>query len=78
MHMAVNELICLIIARCSVRKTSFELGSIYKRVDIEHNFKIRFINELNLSTSEFDSIVRKHVCEQKFMRHVRERFASRS
>ena len=55
---AVNELIRSITARCSIRK---KLGSIHKRVDLEHNFKVRFINELNLSTVEFDSIVREQV-----------------
>ena len=43
------------------KKARFDLGSIYKRVDLEHNFKVRFINELNLSTVEFDSIVREQV-----------------
>ena len=43
------------------KKALFELGSIHKRVDLEHNFKVRFINELNLSTIESDSIVREQV-----------------
>ena len=54
----VNELIRSIVAWCSVRK---KLGSIHKRVNFEHNFKFRFIDELNLSTVEFDSIVREQV-----------------
>ena len=53
----INELI-RIAARCSVRKN---LGLIHRRVDLEHNFNVRFINELNLSTVEFDSIVREQV-----------------
>ena len=53
----INELIC-IAARCSVRK---KFGLIHRRVDLEHNFNVRFINELNLSTVEFDSIVREQV-----------------
>ena len=56
---AVNELIRSITVRCSSsKKVRFELGSIHKRVDLEHNFNVRYINELNLSTVEFDLIVR--------------------
>ena len=43
------------------KKARFELGSIHKPVDLESNFKVRFINELNLSTLDFDSIVREQV-----------------
>ena len=43
------------------KKARFELGSIYKPINLKHNFKVRFINELNLSTIESDSIVREQV-----------------
>ena len=42
-------------------KAWFKFGSIHKQVDLEHNFKVRLINELNLNIVKLGSIVREQV-----------------